>query len=190
MRVGIAISLTFGRKSMHIADLLDDDHFTQFEERLSEQFGLERFVGDSIVRDLLQKEIEDSRFNLEQLAIYFARRTEHFDRFAREWYRDASGTDYGEEFDPVEGDQQDRRTGREVIGISEGFTISYLLLFLYGTEYPRELEGWIRTRRIPAASHVARDVRRVIRETAKIAEQGGDCDAPPRSSMRRQSTGN
>lgn len=157
---------------MNFTDLLNDERFTQFEERLSARLGLERRTGNSTGRELLRKQIEDSRYDLAQIAERVLNRSSHFDRFAPAWYCDASGIDYGEEFDPDEGDQQDGKRKGELKGISEGFTISYLLLFLYGTEAPDDLEAWIRKRRIPAAKKVARDVRRIIGATAKSAESG------------------
>ena len=159
---------------MTLTDVLDSPSFSQFEEKLSKQLGLERLVGNSTVHGLLRKEIEESRYGVDEIAERIANRTEHFDRFAPAWYRDASDRDYGEEFDPDEGDQQDGNRESELVGISEGFTISYLLLFLYGTECPDNLEAWIRKRRIPAAKKVARDLRRVINATAPIAEQRAD----------------
>lgn len=146
---------------MSIAGLLDDDDFSEFEEGIARRLRLKRLVGNARVRELAQQEIAQSPYSLEQIAEFMAQRPAGFDRFAIEWYLDSNQRDYGEEHNPLEGNQQEDLPPPQLTGICEGFTITYLLFFLHARDLPKELKAWIKLRRIPSAPKVARDVQRV-----------------------------
>ena len=155
---------------MTIADLLDSPAFTEFEEGIARRFGLKRLIGNARVRELAEGEIAQSPYDLHQIAEFMANRPDGFDRFAQAWYLDSQQSDDGEEHNPEEGNQQEDIPPPKLTGICEGFTITYLLFFLHARHLPKELKAWIKTRRIPAAPKVAKDVQRVYQACLSPAE--------------------
>jgi hypothetical protein len=82
--------------------------------------------------------------------------------FGVRWYADCHNHDYGEEWNPDEGSQQGADRMVKALGISEGFLVGYTMLYLYSDQKPKLLVEYVKRRRIPHASKVARDVRRVF----------------------------
>jgi hypothetical protein len=132
------------------------------EKRLSARFGLDLYPAEERLMELLVEEVQQSDFSLDEILGEFEANSERIVEFGGRWYADCNKHDYGEEWSPEEGNQQEGMPPPETIGICQGFLVGYTLLFLYAKSKPEALLGFIRRRRVPHAKRVAKDVMRVF----------------------------
>lgn len=144
--------------------LVTTKEWADSERRLAEQFGVQIVPLDGRRIELLNAEVATSEFSLSDVASLFASQRDLLMRFATAWYFDCNSHDYGEEWDPAEGDQQrGADKTRQIDGITQGYLLGYTMLLLYAMQRPSDLVAYIKRRRIPHAAKVAQDVRRLYR---------------------------
>jgi len=146
---------------MTIEDLLRNKDWQQAERRLAKRFRLDIRPASGVLLKLLRDETGKSDFSVDDVLAVFARQPEEVVEFGGRWYADCSDHEYGEEWDPDEGNQQDEDQETKTVGIAEGFLVGYAMLYLYAEERPEELTAYVKRRRIPHAGKVAKDVVRV-----------------------------
>ncbi|MBE7464976.1 MAG: hypothetical protein HS116_15985 [Planctomycetes bacterium] len=132
------------------------------EQRLSSRFGLTIFPAEGRLMELLIEEVQQSDFLPEEILAEFYTNPELIAEFSGRWYADCHKRDYGEEWNPEEGNQQEGNPPLNTVGICQGFMVGYTLLYLYAKRNPRSLLDFIKRRRIPHAKKVAKDVMRVF----------------------------
>ena len=114
--------------------------------------------------ELLEKHLAVSAFDIATALVLVKERRSDIKRFGIAWYADANQLDYGEEWDPEEGDQQsDLDKDIKIHGIGQGFLAGYAMFFLYAEVRPTELLDYMKRRRIPHAKKVTRDVMRIYK---------------------------
>ncbi len=144
--------------------LVTRQDWSDCEQQVARHFGLVICPLIETTKRLLDQEIAVSEFSVSDVEALFENDRDQLVRFAIAWYADVQRRDYGEEWDPAEGDQQsgvDKTS--EVLGLSQGFLLGFAMFFLYAKARPSGLVQYIRRRRIPHATKVARDVRRIIK---------------------------
>ena len=152
---------------METKDILEDPQWQEAEKRLAGRFGLtvsSAPVG-SVLRRLVEEETRLAEFSVDDLHACFLQEPERVIRFGMRWYADCNKHEYGEEWNPEEGDQQDKDRKSKVVGMSGGFLMGYTFLLLYARHKPELLTAYIKRRRIPHAAKVAKDVKRVYAAT-------------------------
>lgn len=146
---------------MTFEGLLRNKDWQHAERLLAKRFHLDFFPASGLHLKLLRAETAISGFSLEDVLAVFEREPDEIVEFAERWYADCHDRNYGEEWDPHEGNQQDEGQKTKTFGISEGFLVSYVMFYLYAKERPQELAAYVKRRRIPHAKKVAKDVVRV-----------------------------
>lgn len=114
---------------------------------------------------LLAHEIALSDFSAEKIISTLHNDAASVTAFSRQWYVDCNKFDYGEEWDPAEGSQQERNPPEKLLGIGQGFLVSYIILYLYAANAPDGLVEFYKRRKMPHGRKVAKDVLRVYRQT-------------------------
>jgi hypothetical protein len=135
------------------------------EQQLSARFGLEIYPAEGRLMELLLEEVQQSDFSPDEILAEFDANPDRIIDFSGRWYADCHDHDYGEEWDPAEGNQQAGNPPPKTVGIGQGFMVGYTLLYLYAKTKPDTLLDFIKRRRIPHAKKVAKDVMRVFNET-------------------------
>lgn len=154
---------------METKDILEDSRWQAAEERVAGQFGLKVSAAPagSVLRRLVEEETRLAEFSVDDLYSCFQQEQETVIRFGMRWYADCNKHEYGEEWNPEEGDQQDKVRKPRVECMSGGFLMGYTFLLLYARHKPELLAAYIKRRRIPHAAKVAKDVKRVYATTLK-----------------------
>lgn len=165
MRAG----LSFGRKALDKMNLEFVKHgaWAQLEQQLAARFGLQLYPAEGQLMVLLVKKVKQSAFTPEEILAEFQQDPETIAEFGRRWYADCLGHEYGEEWNPEEGNQQEDSSTLAEEGITQGFMLSYTLLYLYAKRMPESLLDFIKRSRIPQARKVARNVMRVFAATGE-----------------------
>lgn len=149
-------------------DLLALDDWKKMERQVAGWFGLgvSAVEPGSVLLRLLEEETQKAEaFTLEDVHALFVEEPEVLRSFGIRWYADCIDHDYGEEWNPEEGNQQEDMPPGKTVGMSGGFLMGYAFLLLYARHKPELLQGYIKARRIPAAVKVTRDVKRVYAAT-------------------------
>jgi hypothetical protein len=156
---------------METKDILEDAQWQEAEKRVAGRFGLtvSSASAGSVLRRLVEEETRLAEFSVDELHALLLQEPETVIRFGMRWYADCNKHEYGEEWNPEEGDQQDKDRESKVVGMSGGFLMGYTFLLLYARHKPELLTGYIKRRRIPHAARVAKDVQRVYAATLAAA---------------------
>jgi hypothetical protein len=133
------------------------------EHRLATQFGLDLYPAEGLLVELLVSEIQQSDFSTDEILAEFETKPDRIVEFGRRWHADCLQRDYGEEWNPEEGNQQRGNPPPKVLGICQGFMVGYTLLFMYANSKPEALLDFVKRRRIPHAKKVTKDVMRVFK---------------------------
>lgn len=137
------------------------------EEKLARKFGLKIYPANDRIVELLIEEITLADFSLQDILKVFQEEYDDLIDFSERWHADCNHHDYGEEWDFEEGDQQSDTSPKNVVGISQGFMVSYILFFLYARFKPDLLFDFLRRRRIPYAKKVVNDIKRIYLKTTE-----------------------
>lgn len=158
---------------METKDILEDPTWQEAEKRLAGRFGLSVSSAPegSVLRRLVEEETKLAEFAVDELHDCFLKEPETVIRFGMRWYADCNKHEYGEEWNPEEGNQQDKNQKSQLVGMSGGFLMGYAFLFLYARHKPDLLPAYIKRRKIPHAARVAKDVKRVYAATMKDGEK-------------------
>ena len=141
--------------------------WAEAERQLAKRFGLKIYPATGRLMELLTEEVQQSDFIPAKILAEFESNSALITEFGARWYADCHGLDYGEEWDPEEGNQQADNPPAKTMGIGQGFLVGYTLFFLYAKSNPDGLLDFIKRRRIPHATKVAKDVVRVFGKTIK-----------------------
>lgn len=161
---------------MRMEDLLANDDWKRAERTVAERFRLNIHPAAGVLLKLLRDEAEQSDFPVDDVLAVFTSQPEKVVEFGLRWYADCGDRDYGEEWDPDEGNQQEEDQERETVGIAQGFLVGYTMLYLYTKYRPEGLAAYIKRCRIPHATEVAGDVKRVF---ASMNETGAEPSLAP-----------
>lgn len=137
------------------------------ENALASGFGLQVLPANDRSLDTLFRQIEQSDFTLDEIVKALDCESILLTEFCIRWYADSARHDYGEEWDPVEGNQQDDSPPRKKLGMgmAQGFMVGNAILYLYAARKSDLLLKFLQRRRIPHAGKVAKDVMRIYRKT-------------------------
>lgn len=133
------------------------------EQAHAARFGLKLLPAGDRSLHLLAHEVALSEFSAETVLSTFHDAAASVREFAGRWYADCTRSDYDEEWDPTEGNQQEDLPPGELLGIGQGFLVSYLILYLYAATNPDGLLAFFKCRKMPQGKKVAADVMRVYR---------------------------
>ncbi len=132
------------------------------EDRVARRTSTPLLPSDQFEAQALSREIAASQFTEEEISALSLDEPDLLTRFACAWILHNRGIDYGEEWDPDEGDQQptdDRNpTGRTFV---RGFLVTSAIMLLYAGRAPDRLHAYLVARRIPKAKRVRDDVVRL-----------------------------
>jgi len=131
------------------------------EHKLAEEFGLKISKATGSLSEFLREEVELADFDEREIEQEFQENPALLIDFCRRWHWDCEEHDYGEEWDPSEGNQQEDSSRGTPVGICQGFMVLGALFYLYAKKKPDELLDYIKRKRIPHARKTARDVLRV-----------------------------
>ena len=134
------------------------------ESMLATSFGLRLIDAVPEMLALCEKEIEQSDFSPDDVEKLLPQDRSRLIAFATKWYAHCQKHEYGEEWDPAEGNQQEDSPPPELVGIGQGFLVTYSIFFLYAKSNPAGLLSFIKRRRIPHAQRVAKDILRVFND--------------------------
>lgn len=140
--------------------------WSKSEQALAARFGIQLLPVCERTLDLLAQEVALSDFTAKEIVATFRNDTISVDEFCGRWYADCHDRDYGEEWDPNEGNQQEGNPPGQPLGIGQGFIVSHTILYLYAARDPDGLVGYFKRRKMAHGKKVARDVLRVYRRTA------------------------
>lgn len=144
---------------------INTEMWSNSEQALATRFGLELLPACDRILDLLAQEVALSDFTANEIISTFRNETSRVGEFCGRWYADCNNHDYGEEWDPDEGDQQAGRPPGEVLGIGQGFMVSYIVCYLYAARAPDGFIEFYKRLKMPHGKKVAKDVLRVFRQT-------------------------
>ncbi len=134
------------------------------EEQIASRLGLRFWSSDEErILEIVAEELRSSDFSEDDVRSAFEHDEMRLVDFTIRWHADCQVVDYGEEWDPAEGDQQEDHHRSECLGIGRGFLVGHALFFLYAKQKPKALLGYVRRRGIPHAAKVAKDIMRVYR---------------------------
>jgi hypothetical protein len=133
------------------------------ELMLAKSFKLPLLDASPVTIGFLEQEIAQSDFGLEDIKALLSEDRARLLAFSIDWNADCRIHEYGEEWDPAEGNQQEDAPPPQLIGIGQGFLITHSLFFLYAKLNPTGLLAFVKRRRIPHAKQVARDIVRVFK---------------------------
>jgi hypothetical protein len=150
---------------MNIDFIRDDADWCEAEARLAKRFGLNICPTTPRGLELIAQEVERSEFQPKEILDEFKNDRVRLHEFCARWYADCMGHDYGEQWNPEEGNQQDDLSPAKTDGMSQGFMVGYTAFYLYAKRNPAALADYVKRRRIPAARKVARDILRVFAAT-------------------------
>ena len=106
-----------------------------------------------------------SDFVAKEVVSTFQDETDHVTEFSGRWYADCNSREYGEEWNPAEGNQQQDNPPGQLLGIGQGFMVSHVIFYLYASQAPDALVGFFKRRKLAHGKKVAKDVLRVYRRT-------------------------
>lgn len=148
-----------------LKEAINSPQWSKAERAGAARFNLKFLRAEDRVLDLLAHEVVLSDFTAEQIISTFHEDTASVTEFSGRWYADCNDHDYGEEWDPAEGNQQEDNPPGEVLGMAQGFMVSNIILYLYAANVPDGLVGFFKRRKMPQGKKVAKDVLRVFRRT-------------------------
>ena len=144
--------------------LYSSSDWKEAEASLAEEWGLAVSPSTDRTLELDERDIGNSDFELGDVSSIFKSDESLVKRFSLAWYKDCIKNDYGEEYDPDEGDQQAGldRTGKNIT-MCEGFLVNHTMFLLYAKYSPEKILAYLKRRRIPHAAKVCRDVVRIFK---------------------------
>jgi hypothetical protein len=92
---------------MNIKFIRDNADWCEAETRLARRFGLRICPTTPRGLELIGKEVELSEFQPQEIFAELQKDRDRLLEFCARWYADCMGHDYGEEWNPEEGNQQD-----------------------------------------------------------------------------------
>lgn len=116
------------------------------------------------IREVIQKNIAISDFSINDIKSEFMNSKQSIRTFSKLWYNDCNKHEYGEEWDPFEGNQQPENEKSVVTGIGEGFLITYILFFLYAKYKDMLLPAYLKRIKMPYSKKVYKDIVRVFKQ--------------------------
>lgn len=150
---------------MSIDFIRDNAEWRDAEANLARSFGLRVLPATPRGLELVLKDVELSEFQPQEIFDEFQNSRAHLLEFCARWYADCMGHDYGEEWNPAEGNQHTDLPPDVTEGMSQGFMVGYTAFYLYAKRNPTALADYVKRRRIPAARKVAKDILRVFAAT-------------------------
>ena len=150
-----------------LKEAINSPQWLEAERAHTAQCGLKHLPADDRRLDLLAHEVALSDFTAEEIHSTFQNDSASVAGFIRRWCADCHGRDYGEEWDPDEGNQQEDNPPGEALGMRQGFLASHIVLYLYAAKAPGKLADYYKRRKMPHGKKVAKDVLRVYRQTTK-----------------------
>jgi hypothetical protein len=148
-----------------LKEAINSPQWSKTEQAHAARFELKLLPAEDRMLDLLAQEVVLSDFTAEQIRSTFHNETASVVEFSGRWYADCTNCDYGEEWDPAEGNQQEDNPPGEVLGIGQGFMVSYIILYLYAANVPDKLVGFYKRQKMAHGKKVAKDVLRIYRQT-------------------------
>ena len=148
-----------------VKDAINTPQWSEVEQAHAARFHLKLLPAGDRSLHLLSHEIALSDFSAENIISTLHNDAATVADFSRRWYADCNNCDYGEAWDPAEGNQQEGNPPGEVLGIGQGFLVSYIILYLYAANAPDRLVEFYKRRKMPHGSKVAKDVLRRYRQT-------------------------
>ena len=148
-----------------LQEAINSPQWLEAERAHTAQFGLKLLPADARSLDLLAHEVALSDFTATEIISTFQNDSTSVAGFIRRWYADCHKHDYGEEWDPDEGNQQEGNPPGKALGMGQGFMASYIVLYLYAAKAPAGLVDFYKRRKMPHGKKVAKDVLRVYRQT-------------------------
>ena len=139
-------------------DFVRSDKWIEAERELAAALGIELLEADGRLLSLVEEEVNQSDFAQQDILDVFAAEYEQLVAFSLGWQRLNEKNDYGEEWNPAEGNQQVNSPEPVFVGISQGFLVGSTLFYLYAQRRPDLLLSYLRRRRIPDAKKVAEDI--------------------------------
>jgi hypothetical protein len=130
----------------------------QLETQVATTLRLDVLPADSTIKRLLLAEISQAGIPIGDVRAALVSKKDQLVNFGVRWNHLCRQRDYGEEHDPEEGDQQDGDRREAVVGISEGFGITYALFVIHAAIGKKDLVSYLRRRRIPHAKNTAADI--------------------------------
>ncbi|MDQ8182718.1 hypothetical protein [Pelagicoccus sp. SDUM812005] len=111
-----------------------------------------------------KEEMELSGFSTETIIEEFKRDERIIKRFSQNWLINCKRKNYGDEWNPEEGNQQEDINAK-LVGIGEGFLLIHMLFYLHAKLKPDSLLDFLKKRRIPHAKKTAKDIVKVFNES-------------------------
>ncbi len=149
-------------------EFIKQSPWSDAEQQIAKRFGLKVCPITERMSELNAKDIAASDFSYDSVQEAFANEHRVITEFGGRWYADCMGHDYGEEWDPEEGNQQDFDPDIKLHGLGQGFIIKYTLFYMYAKDKPEGLLDYLKRLRIPHARNVARDIMRVYKQVNAI----------------------
>ena len=148
-----------------MSDYIRSDKWNKAERHLAAELGVEFLEANDTLLSLVEEEVSQSDFAHKEIIDVFEVEFDQVIAFGIAWQRLNEKNDYGEEWNPEEGNQQVGSPEPVLVGISQAFLVGSTLFYLYAQRRPDLLLPYLQRRRIPHAKKVAEDIERVYSDS-------------------------